>query len=166
MSLDDLTLSPYLHKSFFRNKLIDLCESIPTDVKQAADETVFLGENNKHHVFVVDEKAFKFLAEKDLHFFLQLIEACKFTLQDIALLNKNTQPALTYKEINNKMDAKTVVCFGLSTIDLDLPFSIPNYQVQKFENTAYLIAPDLAALYDNPSEKKMLWGALQKIYNL
>jgi hypothetical protein len=166
MSLDDLTLSPYLHKSFFRNKLIDLCESIASDGNPVEKEIVFLGEHNKHHVFVVDEKGFKFLEEKNLHFFLQLIEACKFTLQDIALLNRNSQPALNYKEINDKMDAKTVVCFGLTTTDLDLPFSIPSYQVQKFENTAYLIAPDLAALRDNPTEKKLLWGALQKIYNL
>ena len=166
MILDELRLPAYLHRSFFKNKLIDTRNSILNPGESEKKTLVFLGENAKKHVYLVDEKKSAFLAENDLPFFLQLVEACKFTLADVAVLNKNDKPDLTYKEIVKSIEAITLVGFGIEATDIDLPFTIPHYQVQKFENTSYMFAPALATLVNNPVEKKSLWIAFQKIYNL
>lgn len=163
MSLDDLQLPPFLIGELYRNNLVDL--KIPDNIVTANDIS-YLGGNRKKSVFLAREKNAKYLEDSQLQFFTQLITACKLQMEDIALINIEGMDSITYKKLNSLLDSQTVVGFGLKTRDLDLPFDIPKYQVQKFENTLYMMSSSIVSLLDNPAEKKLLWTALKKMFNL
>jgi hypothetical protein len=59
-----------------------------------------------------------------------------------------------------------MLLFGVDTSDLELPFTIPFFQIQNFNSQEYLTAPALKDLLENKNLKKDLWKSLQKLFQL
>lgn len=166
MSLDTLQLNSFLTLAFYKNMLVDASNPVENPGSKIEDAIKFLGDNKKEYVFLVDDPGSIFLNPEDLRFFIQLIAACKLTLPDIALVNISNAAQKTFREITDNIPAKTLIAFGQTTSDLDLPFSIPHFQVQQYESRQYLTAPPVAKIKSHAEDKKKLWAALRRIFNL
>ncbi|MEO6188115.1 MAG: hypothetical protein ABIO82_00555 [Ginsengibacter sp.] len=165
MSIDKIQLPPLLHASMFKDKLVDINKSATPRLTDNLGAISFLGGNKKKIVFVVSNKDQKYLGDDELTFLLNLVSACNITMQDIAVVNI-WETGWTRKVLQDALSARKFLCFGVSSADLDLPFTIPYYQVQTFEEVQFLFCPELKKIEPDQNAKKILWECLRNLFNL
>ena len=168
MSIDNTPLPAILLQSLFRNSLVDLhadVTGITDHVVKEEPGITFLGGNEKKISFLFNDKDNKFLADSQVKFLYDLIAACQLSMGDIALVNFSNN-RITYRELTVQLQPKRILLFGISASDLYLPFTIPLFQMQNFQEQIYLICPSVEDLQMNIELKKQLWQSLQKIFNI
>jgi hypothetical protein len=163
MSLDNIQLSDQTCAILYSHNLIE--DQVST-VKATSNEKIeinSLGENRKHVLFLVNDSSCKFLPDEEMDLLTKLVSACKLSMADIALLNFNSSK-YNYLQFNNAFHPKKILIFGIKTSELELPFDIPHFQVQNFQEQLYLTAPTLKEFLNNTALKKELWISLQKLF--
>jgi DNA polymerase III psi subunit len=123
-----------------------------------------LGENGRNILFLVNDTQNKFLAENQMKLLSDLLNACKISMEDIVLVNYDQNRSVSYRDLTEKFESKKILIFGVTAADLELPFTIPFFQIQKYQEQTYLICPSLSDFSDNVSLKKELWNCLKKIF--
>ena len=86
-----------------------------------------------------------------------------FIMADIALVNYYFNQC-DYQQFNQQFTPKKTLIFGVKTTELQLPFDIPHFQVQPFQNQLYLTAPGFEKFLKNTDLKRQLWASLQKLF--
>jgi hypothetical protein len=165
MSIDNIPLPAFLYQSIFENSLVDLKVDKANIVLKEEPEINFLGGNEKKIIFLFNDNQNKFLADIHMKFLNDVLTACQLTMADIALINIFHNTTITYRELMIQLHPKNILIFGVSTKDLDLPFTIPFFQIQNFQDQVYMISPSIEELQMNKELKKQLWVGLQKIFN-
>ncbi len=165
MSLNDMQLPGSLHASLFKNSLIDLNSTHTDKILYEENKLDFLGGNEKKIIFLASDDQNKFISDSTITFLNALLAACSLTLADIALINFHQHKKIKYSELTAGLKAKKILMFGISAEELGLPFTIPFFQVQKFQQEVYLLCPSLEAIQTDKELKKQLWSCLQKIFN-
>ena len=160
MSLNQINLNTNLLISLYGNVLVET--PVKTDANNkpqylgSAAKAIGIGVNYTEHPFISDE---------DLTFLTNILNACKLSIGDVAIINFSTvkSPALqTFQELI----LKKVILFGPGPLQAGLPMNFPPYQVQEFDGCSYLLAPTLKELGQNVKEKGKLWQTLQKFFPL
>ncbi len=127
----------------------------------------FLGENKKHIVVLVHTSNYPYLADNSLELLTKMLGACGLNMGDIALVNENNTKQ-EWRIIQDELKPEVALFFGSKIWQQQLPFAMPNYQVQPHGSTVYLTAPHLDSLDGTSdlikSEKQKIWLALQKIF--
>lgn len=129
----------------------------------------YLGNNGKKITVLIKEAEVAFINDLHLQFLSNILSACKLNLGDIALVNhRNT--ALVYHELKQKIQPKFIIAFDLQTKEIQLPFTIPNYQVQVHDNCKFLFAASLTTMEGDSQEAKLekskLWASLKNMFQL
>lgn len=141
---------------------------LPTTV-DVKPEKYFLGNNEKKITILVNENDSVFLQDDNLQFLTKILGACKLNLSDVAIINIRTHPML-FAQISNDLHSTVCLMFNVTTEHIQLPFTIPHYQVQLYNNCQFLMAPSLHVYYSSSEEAKLaktkLWVSLKKIFNL
>ena len=163
MSLDNIQLSAETCSILFNHNLIGDLASNPEADSQNKIKINALGGNQKHVVFLVNDGSCKFLPDEEMELLTKLVSACKLTMNDISLVNFNSNP-VNYHLLNEQFQYEKILIFGVSTSALELPFDIPNFQIQQFQQQLYLTAPPLKEFLNNVELKKELWQSLQKLF--
>lgn len=167
MSIDNIQLPISLYQSLFKKSLVDLQTKFNRNGIHKKEAGIdFLGGNEKNIVFVVKNGQHKFLNDSELKFLSGLIEACSITMGDIAIINFASHKDVTYKNLLSLLAPQRILCFGISSADIGLPFKIPYFQIQHFEETQYIFCPGLEQLQEDVDSKKQLWISLQKIFKI
>ena len=166
MSLDNIQIPGFLYQSMFRNNLVDLKPDLTDKVLKKKTPIDFLGGNEKKIIFLANDSQSKFLGDVQMKFLYDLLTACRLTMADIAFVNFFQNNSISYRELTAQLYPKTILLFGVSANELDLPFAIPFFQIQNFQEQIYLISPSLGELQTNKELKKQLWECLQKIFNI
>lgn len=164
MSIDNIQLPVSLYQSLFKKSLVDLQKKSILGKKE--HEIDFLGGNEKNIAFVVTNEQYPFLNDNELKFLTELINACNISIGDIAIVNFARHKQVDYKTLLSRLACRKVLCFGVSAADIELPFAIPFFQVQAFQEVQYIFCPDLEQLQENVISKKQLWVSLQKIFKI
>ena len=127
----------------------------------------YLGDNLKHVAVMVDDNKNIFLDDECLQLLTKMLTACKLTLADIALINISKTP-VNYQTLKEKLSPAVFLFFGIESGAVELPFTIPNYQVQNYAESRFMFSVALSTITGNSAtevaEKKKLWAALQKIF--
>jgi len=195
MNLNETNLPDFLLADLYKNNIVVIdneqpgaaipkTESIGSKKKSAIQETevsrdispnniprplAFLGNNEKNIAIVVMEDAAIHLQDDLLDVLSPILTACKLNLADVAIVNTHTQ-TVTVQALKNELSPKVVLLFGVSTKTIDLPFSIPDYKVQLFDDCNYLQAASLQTMKgvsnEIKDEKRKLWSCLKTIFNL
>ncbi len=163
MSLDNIQLSNQICEILYSHNLIEDFESHSDINSVKKNEIESLGENQSNILFIVNDPAHKFLPDEEMELLTRLVSACQLSLADIALVNFNSNK-YNYQQYNERFQPKKILIFGVKNASLELPFDIPHFQVQQFQQQFYLTAPSLNALLNNTALKKELWGSLQKLF--
>jgi len=163
MSLSDIQLSENTRRILFKRNLVETSPSIKSHNDYDRHKIKSLGGNEKNILFLVKDSENTFLGDEEMNLLSNLITACKLTMADIALVN-NANATMNYQQLSDQFQSKKILMFGIGTSELELPFSIPDFQIQAFREELYLTAPPLKQLLTNKDLKKELWICLQKLF--
>jgi hypothetical protein len=164
MSLDNIRLSKEICENLFAKDLIELNNSsIDKEVQKVTTTISSLGENQQQILFIVNEPEQRFLPDDEMDLLSNLITACKLSMADIVLVNFYHN-RFQYHDFANQFHPVKILLFGVSTEELNLPFTIPFFQIQPFQEQLYLTAPSLKNFLNNKDLKKELWASLQKLF--
>lgn len=163
MSLDNIQLSYQTCAILFKRNLIQDPAFNPKANSPEKIEIESLGKNQSHVLFIINDTNHKFLPDEEMELLTKLVSACKLSIEDIALVNFNSNK-YTYQQFNDQFQPKKILIFGVNTAELELPFDIPHFQVQQFQQQFYLTAPSFTNFSQNTDLKKELWSSLQKLF--
>jgi hypothetical protein len=129
----------------------------------------YLGDNRKHISILVRDTTAVYLNDDSLNFLSSILGACKLNLGDVAIINQQHQPQ-QFASLKENLEPKFVLLFEVSPTDINLPFTIPYYQVQPYNNCSFLSAPSLRKMLgDNQEarlEKSKLWLSLKRMFDI
>ncbi len=164
MSLHHVLLPSLVLQELFPYSLIT--KDAGNNKTQVLTSTTFsyLGNNQKNVIILVDEPEAIYLSDEALGFLLGILNACKLTMADIALINVSKYTIANYMDLEQQLNARVVCLFGVSPASLLLPLQFPHYQLQHFNNQDYIAAPDLDAIKGDKDEKTKLWNSLKLVF--
>ena len=146
--------------------MIDITAGDPKKVVSLNKEISFFGGNKQQISLIVNNTDAVFVNDQQLSFLSGILTACKLTLEDVALINIASHPKLSYKNIAENFNAKFVIMFGILADAIQLPFIMPEFQKQSYNNEVYIAVPSLTALENDKELKRKLWNVLKEIFSL
>jgi hypothetical protein len=148
----------------FTNKKTKQKDAAPPSIKK-----LFLGDNKKNIAILIKDGTAVHINDEWLTTLSKLLSACKLTLEDVAIVNCAHQNEV-FSSLKETLKPTVALMFNVTTQDVQLPFSIPHYQVQRYGDCAFMTAPvnTLSTDTQEPvrSEKKKLWEKLKLIFNV
>ena len=126
----------------------------------------WLGDNKKNILVIVNNKEVVYLPDNELTFFTGILSACKLTVADVAILNFNIHPEVSYKELTAFFKSKIVFLFDVEPAAFGLPMNFPHYQIQAFAGNSFLYSPSFKDLENDKVQKSKLWICLKRLFNL
>ncbi len=167
MGIDNIQIPASFYPSLFKKNLVDLQARVSRHQSRKQDPEIdFLGGNEKNITFIVSNEHHTYLDDGELKFLSGLINACNITMGDISIVNFAHHKNIRYNVLSSFLASRKILCFGVSSLDIDLPFAIPYFQVQTFQEIQYIFCPHLEQLQEDVNSKKLLWVSLRKIFNL
>ena len=166
MSIDNIHLPDFVIQDLFRKSLVDLNGNEKKPSISTNKELSFFGGNKQHIILLVNNPDASFVSDQQLTFLSGILNACKLTLEDVGLLNISSYPAISYKKIAETFNPRIIIMFGVLPDTIQLPFVMPEFQRQSYNNQVYLAVPSLPELENNKELKRKLWTALQQIFSL
>lgn len=129
----------------------------------------YFGNYERKIIVLVNDENNIYLSDESLNFLTGMLNACKLNLAHIALVNfKNN--AVSFLQLKKDMRPEFLLLFGISALQIELPFTMPHYQVQQYSGCQILTAPGLTELnqpaQEAKAEKMKLWKSLQKMFTL
>ena len=167
MSFDDIQLPPALIADLYKNSLVQLEDNQSAKPAKQKKETAikFLGENRKGILIMVDDNTSPFLNENAFNLLLNILNACKLNMGDVALINKQGLKTV-FTDVVKELESKTVILFGIEAREMNLPIDFPHYQVQKHGAVTYVTSNDFETLEKDKQQKGKLWLCLKKIFEV
>lgn len=172
-------LPAFVLSELFSNSLVYTGEKIiskipkenipPVAKKETPTKKIYLGNYEKEIVVLVTDKNNTYLSDENLEFLTGILSACKLNLVDIALINFN-KTSIDFNQLKNDMKPGYVLLFGVNALQIQLPFAMPDYQVQQYDNCKIVSASALQQLNQTTpeikAEKNKLWKSLQKMFSI
>jgi hypothetical protein len=129
----------------------------------------FLGDNKKQISILVYDIDAVFLNDDSYTFLSSILAACKLNVGDVAIVNI-AKTNISFQIIQQELKPLNILIFDLNKVNIELPFSIVEYQIHQHDNCAYLSAASLQMMQGNTQvakiEKGKLWSSLQKFFQL
>ena len=140
-----------------------------TEKNSVQNTNTYLGNYVKKIIVLVNNADNSYINDADLNFLSGILKACQLNLADIALINFNNNP-VSFLYLKKEMKVEFLLSFGVTALQIELPFDMPLYQVQHYDNCQIVITPSLTALnqqtQESKTEKTKLWKSLQKMFSL
>lgn len=166
MSLDNIQFPPIVLQDLYKKTLFDLKTGGQAVVTTETGSISYLGNNQRKIVIIVMSSEAIYLPDEDLKFLLEILSACKLSMEDIALVNVSMLSSLSYNNLTEQFGAEKMFLFGVNPEILNLPLQFPHYQVQQFNNQVYVSSASLTDLQNDKAEKMKLWNCLKKVFSL
>ncbi len=187
MSLDKIQLPNFLIPSIFKDNLVITQENISgksasltiNPIIQSTEKTnnisippvkiLYLGGNKKQISITVKDDTSVYLKDEWLQLLTTILGACKLTIDDVAIIN-HTKTPVSYSALLPETQPKFILLFDVTSNDITLPFTVPHYQIQDFNNAKILLCPSLSLMIGTTEavklEKTKLWMSLKKMFNI
>ena len=173
MNLENTPLPNFLIADLYEHSLVIVDGEAKTEktesqqVKSTPERQWYLGSNLQKITFITSEKEAVYLKEPSLQFLTSILGACKLNLGDVAIVNYHNEP-VEYAFLKEKLAPAFLILFGITARQIKIPFTVPDYQVQKYENCTFLLTPPLEKMLGNSQEAKLekskLWLCLKKMF--
>lgn len=181
MKLNDIHLSSSVIADLYKSSLIEINQTSDQVSKEVIatnnnmivsdnyqNEWKYLGNNKKNILILVkyDNDNCIHLPDDHLNFLINMLSACKISLDDVAIMNLHNHPQASYNEIINQFKSKIVFLFGVEPIVIGMPISFPHFQVQSFSKCTFLFTPEMEDLKKDNVFKSKLWVCLRRIFSI
>ena len=144
----------------------DVISSSPAD-EEIIEPAWFLGSNQKQISVLVNDQQQRFTDNESLQLLTNMLGALGMTLNDIALININ-KTSINYKEMQTTLQTRICLMFDVPTQRIGLPFQMPDYKVQTFDDCKYLCSASLHKMKGDGKEAKLektkLWMCLKSVF--
>lgn len=144
-------------------------ETITTAPQELQKPINYLGDNQKKVTILLQDTTAVHVADESLQFLTAILAACKLNMGDVAIVNTVHQH-VQYTQIKTELKPSTIILFDISTAGIALPFEVPQYQVQQYDNCRFLFSAPLQSMLVKTDaaklEKGKLWNALKKTFNI
>ena len=151
------------------NKLPGKEQETITETTEMASPIKYLGGHHKKILVVVNDPASVYLNESDFILLTSILNACRLTIADIALINIGNQKASLH-EMLTKLPSLLVIAFDIDSKALKIKLPTKLYTPILLGETQLLFSNNLSQMQgiDQASkiEKTKLWTALKIIFNL
>lgn len=169
MSLKGLQLSPEILAKLYTQPLhpeegAGAEEEIPA-AAAARSAKKYMGDNAGNITVLVRYADAPYLNDALFAFFTGILNACKLSMKDIALLNLHRTPD-DYTAIIEETRPFVLLLLGVQPADIGLPMQFPPFQIYKHNSISYLSAPALEMLRDDKALKAELWKNLKTLFEL
>jgi hypothetical protein len=132
-------------------------------------QNLFLGSYEKKIIILVNDKNNLHLGDAELQFISRILAPCNLNLAHVAVINFHRHK-VSFRQLKKEMQPQSVLMFGVTALQIELPFAMPDYQVQQYDNCSILTASALQVLNKNSeavkTEKEKLWKSLRTMFNL
>lgn len=182
MNPENSLLPPFVIASLYKDELVLIDdqkssianktkkgEAVVTAPQEIQKPISYLGDNQKKITILLKDTTAVHLADESLQFLTAILAACKLNMGDVAIVNTVHQP-VQYIQIKTELKPSTIILFDISTASIALPFEVPHYQVQQYDNCTLLFSAPLQSMLVKTDaaklEKGKLWNALKKTFNI
>jgi hypothetical protein len=175
MNSEDKILPAFVLADLFRSSLVIMDDEPkvqkeqPKTVITNTERQWYLGSNLRKITLLVNEKDAVYLQDDSLQFLSSILGACKLNLGDVAIVNYHNDP-VNYSFLREKLSPDYLILFGVTAKEIQLPFMVPHYQVQKHDNRSFLLAPSLHTMLGTSQEAKLekskLWLSLKNMFGI
>jgi hypothetical protein len=162
MSLKNLQLNPLSVAHLFNKGLVSLQK---IDTKSTENIVSFLGKNLSKITVVVNDLNNFYISEDDLTVLTKMLMACKLTLEDIALINIG-KTATNWQIIKASLNPQKLILFGVKPTQIELPIIFPEYHLQFYNDTTFLLSHSVQEMNTDKLLKSKLWISLQSLFNV
>jgi hypothetical protein len=183
MSSGKIQLPNFLIASLYKDSLVQLESSqreVSIDAESATrvseEPTInytpgikYLGQNRKHAIVILNNPDAEVINDIDGAFLTNVLKACNLTLDDIAIINTSKQE-ISFSNIKEQLDTENILLFDVEPSSINLPFSIPHFQVQRYAGCTIVTAPAFGILNQSQEQsrvlKSQLWTSLKQMFNI
>lgn len=174
MNLEYIQLPDFLIADLYKSNLVIVndekkTEKTPIPVEKNVNREWYLGSNLRKITILVREKEAVYLHDDALQFLSSILGACKLNLGDVAIINYENE-SVNYSYIKEKLTPQFILLFNVTSKEIQIPFTVPHYQVQSHDHCQFLLAPDLPSMLGNSQEAKLekskLWLSLKKMFSI
>ena len=182
MNPENSLLPPFIIASLYKDELVLIDdqkssnanktkkgEAVVTAPQEIQKPISYLGDNQKKITILLQDTTAVHLADESLQFLTAILAACKLNMGDVAIVNTVHQP-VQYTQIKTELKPSTIILFDISNASIALPFEVPHYQVQQYDNCTLLFSAPLQSMLVKTDaaklEKGKLWNALKKTFNI
>ena len=174
MGLNNIKMSPWLLSELYPHSLIEdpakdqpenqnvSKKSVPIEIFQGNEGIHFIGKNQKNILIIVKNEGKLPLAENEMLFLNNMLNACKFSLDDIALIDQD--PLHNYKDLIDQFRSRIILLFGTDPESIQLPMRFPHFQIQPFGGASFLFTPALRQIIQDDILKSKLWVSLRRLF--
>lgn len=129
----------------------------------------FLGEHKKNITVIVHDANAVYLNEDDFILLTSILNACKLTIADIALINIANQSTSLHQCLN-ELPSTHVIAFDIRPEQLKIKLPNTLYKVHLVGETTIVFSNALFSMRDSSAqakqEKAKLWQLLKSIFKL
>jgi hypothetical protein len=170
MNFQKIQLPARVVADLFKNSLV-MSEKRNSDEELVTGQPQyrFLGNHLKKITLIISNTNNFFLPEDQMLFLTRMLEACKMTFADVAVLNHNSVP-VNIHALREQLNPKIIILFGVEPKEIKLPFNSAAFKIQEYDQCNYLYCPGLDELNLETEEGKLLksklWVCLRKLFNV
>lgn len=128
-----------------------------------------LGNNRRRTTLLIQSPGYPFLPDNQLAFLTKILEACRMTIADVAIVNNAAAP-VNITAIKQQLQPSKLILFGLEPTAIRLPINFPHFKPIAYDDCTYLSAPALDLLVPNTEEAKLLksklWVCLKTLFDV
>lgn len=151
------------------NKLLGKEQETITETTEMASPIKYLGDHHKKILVVVNDPESVYLNETDFILLTSILNACRLTIADIALINVGNQKAGLH-EMLTKLPSLLVIAFDIDAKALKIKLPSTLYKTTSLGETNLLFSAALSTMQgsslDAKKEKGKLWTVLKQIFQL
>ena len=172
MGINHLELTPELIALLYPDSLI-MENAIRANIQQVKPVREsgypFLGGNRGFICFLVNYPDHEFMPAGQLDFLEKIIRACRFTLEDIAIINTSAHP-VEIAELRKQLGPRYLFLWGGVPATIGKFNGFPDMQISDFDGISILPVLMADAMVRENKEgvelKQKLWVQLKKIFGL
>jgi hypothetical protein len=176
----NIKLSPAVIAGLYKNSLV-ITEEFQEEQspqqftnKKTKDDTAigkkwFLGDNQKNILILLKDESAVHINDEWLATLTKLLAACKLNIGDVAIVNYLHQNK-SFTQLKEELQPEFLFMFDVTTNDIQLPFTIPHYQVQQYGGCTFIMAPQVTLTSENTdaikAEKRKLWERMKILFKV
>lgn len=141
---------------------------LATASEEAPDELVFIGQNKKNILILIDEEGVEFIRQENQQLLHKILNAVHLSIDDTKLVNvrKNSASSASLVNALEKTPFTTLISFGTIIPEWPVCNLFSKYVVSTDNmNRKLLLADPLSHLAQDLHKKRNLWICLQDMFH-
>ncbi len=162
MSLKNISISPLFLAQLYQSPIIP--EKLKTDTAEQSRPLSYLGNNHKHITVFIENDKNTWLPEDLFTLLTNILNACHWSLEDIALVNVSSYPNDDFAYFKQELNPEKVILLGTGFEDWS-GVHVEKNKIKIIDHCVYLWSDSLRLMQQNKNCKKMFWSGLQELLN-